>query len=431
MKRLITTAGLAALGAASVAPAFAQDAMINQKPWSIGASLRGFYDDNYLTYPKILRDRPGFDDGTFGFDVSPSVAVNLKREQTTFGLSYLYTFRYFIDRERPRDDNSHQVNLKLSHAFNERFTVDVKDSFVVAQEPSIIDPTISTTLPARSEGNNVRNYGVVQLNATIVENFSVTGGYSNAIYDYEEDATRIGGAAGSRSAVLDRMEHLFFVDGNYQVLPKTTVSLGYEFGINDFTSSDPLIDRGPTLPAWTGSVRDNRSHFVTVGIKQHLNPQIDVSAKVGVQFTQYDNQQLFQDETSPYAEGSARWGYMEGSSLQVGVRHQRLATDVRLINGFAIADQEATTIWASVNQAITSKITAIVMGQYQRSNYGGSTPGAPDALDNIFFVGATLAYQFNPHIAAEAGYTFDRLDSDLAFRSYSRNRVFIGTRLNY
>src|SRR5258705_1038490 len=147
MKRMITTAGLAALGAASFAPTFAQDAMINQKPWSIGASLRGFYDDNYLTYPRVLRNRPGFDDNTFGFDISPSAAVNLKHDQTTFGLSYLYTFRYFIDRERPRDDQSHQANMKLSHAFNERFSVDVKDSFVVPQEPSVIDPTVSTTFP--------------------------------------------------------------------------------------------------------------------------------------------------------------------------------------------------------------------------------------------------------------------------------------------
>jgi len=447
---MITTAGLAALGAASVAPTFAQDAMINQKPWSIGASLRGFYDDNYLTYPKILRDRPGFDDGTVGFDVSPSVAINLKREQTTFGLNYLYTFRYFADRERPRDDQMHQLNLKLSHSFNERFSLDVKDSAVVAQEPSILDPTISTTLPSRAEGDNFRNFGTIQFNASVVENFSVTGGYSNSIYDYQQDqqdvirtsndaADRAGIPRalglnplgyGSRSAVLDRMEHLIFVDGNYQVLPKTTVSLGYQFGINDYTSQDRLFRVGGT--DYTGSVRDNRSHFVTLGIKQHLNPQLDVSAKVGGQFVQYDNQTLFKDEINPYAEGSARWGYMEGSSLQVGVRHQRLPTDVRVVgNGTPIADQEATTIWISVNQAITSKITAIILGQYQHSVYGGSTPGAGDTVDEIFYAGATVAYQFNPHIAAEAGYSFDRLDSDLPFRSYSRNRVFLGTRLNY
>jgi len=114
------------------------------------------------------------------------------------------------------------------------------------------------------------------------------------------------------------------------------------------------------------------------------------------------------------------------------VRHQRAATDVRLVNGQAVADQEATTVWLSVNQAITAKLSALIIGQYQHSVYGDSTIGSTgEATDEIFFAGATLAYQFNPHIAAEAGYTFDRLDSDLGVRSYTRNRVFIGTRLNY
>src|SRR5205085_2116944 len=150
----------------------------NQKPWSIGASLRGFYDDNYLTYPRALRDAPGFDDNTFGFDISPSAAVNLKRDQTTFGLSYLYTMRYYIDRADDHIDHSHQVNLKLSHSFNERFSADLKDSFVIAQEPAIIDPTLTTTLPARAEGDNMRNYGTIQFNSAIVENFSVSAGYT-------------------------------------------------------------------------------------------------------------------------------------------------------------------------------------------------------------------------------------------------------------
>jgi len=432
MKRLMTTAGLAALGAASVAPTFAQDAMINQKPWSIGASLRGFYDDNYLTLPRALRDRPGFDPDTFGFDIAPTAAINLKREQTTFGLSYLYTFRYFIDRERPRDDQSHQVNLKLSHTFNERFSADLKDSFVVAQEPAIIDEAF-ITYPARSEGNNVRNTGTIQLNAAVMDNFSVDAGYSNSYYDYDQEAADVAGSPGvaSRSAVLDRIEHEIFAHGNYQILPKTTLSLGYKFELIDFTSSEDFI------PGWPASARDNRSHIVTLGVKQHLNPQLDVSAEAGAQFTQYDNQTLFDDDMSPYGAASVRWAYMQGSSLNAGVKYMRVATDVRLVENKAIADQQATLLWLSVNQAITSKITAIVMGQYQHSKYGDSTVGGTaDVSDNLFFAGATIAYQFNPHIAAEAGYTYDRLDSDLDFqntgaRGYTRNRVYIGTRLNY
>jgi hypothetical protein len=429
MKRLITTAGLAALGAASVAPACAQDAMINQKPWSIGASLRGFYDDNYNTLPRVLRDAPGYDDSTFGFDIAPTAAVNLKKEQTTFGLSYLYTFRYYIDRESPRDDQSHQINLKLSHAFNERLTVDLKDSFVIAQEPAVIDPAF-VTYPARAEGDNMRNAGTIQLNATIVDNFSMDAGYSNTYYDYEQDGGDL--AIGSRSATLDRIEHGFFMHGNYQLLPKTTLSLGYRFDVIDYTSEDVFI------PGWTGSARDNRSHTVTLGVKQHLNPQLDVSAEAGATFTQYDNQTLFDDDMSPYASASVRWAYMQGSSLNAGVKHQKVPTDVRVIDTKAIADQQATLFWVSVNQAITPKITAIVMGQYQHSEYGDSSVGGVRSLsDNLFYAGATIAYQFNPHIAAEIGYTYDRLDSDfntpnnIAIRSFTRNRVYVGTRLNY
>jgi len=430
MKRLITTAGLAALGAASVAPTFAQDAMINQKPWSIGASLRGFYDDNYLTYPRALRDRAGFDDNTFGFEVAPSAAINLKNEQTTFGLSYLYTFRYYIDREDNEYDQSHQVNLKLSHVFNERFSADLKDSFVIAQEPSIIDPAI-VTYPARAEGNNIRNTAGIQLNAAIVENFSADLGYNNSYYDYEQDAGDLIGITpngqGSHSAVLDRLEHDIYAHGNYQLLPKTTLSLGYRYDIVDYRSNDLV------LPGIRGNDRDNTSHIGTLGIKQHVNPQLDVSAEAGVQYSLYDNQTLFKDDISPYGAASVRWAYMQGSSLNAGVKHSKAPTDVRITtDGHAVADQEATLFWLSVNHAITSKITAILMGQYQYSSFGDSSAGSSsDDVDHLFFAGATIAYQFNPHIAAEAGYTYDRLDSDLPARGYSRNRIYVGTRLNY
>ncbi len=419
---------MAALGVASLAPAFAQGA---QKPWAIGASLRGFYDDNIYTYPGTAA-LPRLD--TFGFEASPSASYNLKRDQTTFGASYLYSMRYYIDRPRPRDDQSHQANLKLSHAFNERFSLDVKDSFVVAQEPSVLDPTVNTTLPARAEGNNVRNTGGVQLNANVFENFGVLLGYNNTIFDYEQEAQDVTNAGnpiglGSRSAVLDRMEHLFFLDGNYQVLPKTTATLGYQYGITDFTSGDPLFILGPTL--YNGAVRDSDSHFISLGVRQNVNRSLDLSAKAGVQLTSYKSP-LFDDGVGPYAEASARWGYAQGSSLQAGVRHQRVPTDVRtLAGGLPAADAEATTVYLNINHAITAKISAIAMAQYQHSSYGESTPGAADAADDLIFAGLTLTYQFNPHVAAEVGYTYDRLESDLPVRGFSRNRVFVGTRLSY
>ena len=69
MNKITTTAGLFALSAASIhaavntMPAGSQQAT---KPWSVSATLRGFYDDNYSTSPRDLRRN------SFGIEVSPS-----------------------------------------------------------------------------------------------------------------------------------------------------------------------------------------------------------------------------------------------------------------------------------------------------------------------------------------------------------------------
>ena len=51
MKKIIASVGLVAAGAASVQAQYAPGLTSQEmtKPWSLSASLRGFYDDNYLT----------------------------------------------------------------------------------------------------------------------------------------------------------------------------------------------------------------------------------------------------------------------------------------------------------------------------------------------------------------------------------------------
>src|SRR5688572_11732252 len=109
MNKITMTAGMFALSAASLRAADAMDAGTQQatKPWSVSATLRGFYDDNYSTSPREIRR------DSFGFEVSPSASLNLIRDQTAIGLSYVYSYRWYEDRDSldlPADDQSHQVN---------------------------------------------------------------------------------------------------------------------------------------------------------------------------------------------------------------------------------------------------------------------------------------------------------------------------------
>jgi hypothetical protein len=69
MKKVIASAGLLALGAVGVHDARADWAAGPDKPWSVSANLRGFYDDNINTQPDDAAGRQS----SFGFILSPSI----------------------------------------------------------------------------------------------------------------------------------------------------------------------------------------------------------------------------------------------------------------------------------------------------------------------------------------------------------------------
>src|SRR5580765_6892989 len=89
MKKLAASVGLVALGAStwhSVCAAAPGDA---SKPWSISASLRGFYDDNI--YAQGGPDKTD----SFGFSVSPSVGYAIVQDQTAINARYTYSGSWY------------------------------------------------------------------------------------------------------------------------------------------------------------------------------------------------------------------------------------------------------------------------------------------------------------------------------------------------
>src|SRR5687767_8237835 len=105
MKRIVASVGLVAVGAtglhaASYAPGLTREE--TSKPWSVSASLRGFYDDNYITAPS------GFEEESFGFEISPTVAINLPMDRTYIGASYTYSLKFYADRDDDPTDHQHE-----------------------------------------------------------------------------------------------------------------------------------------------------------------------------------------------------------------------------------------------------------------------------------------------------------------------------------
>ena len=135
MNKIVASVGLAALGASRIQAVYAQNSAPPPKSWSVQASLRGFYDDNINS---THSDRQS----SMGFEVSPGVGLNLKSDQTSFIMGYVYTFKWYDELPQGNTehyDQIHVFNAQLDHRFSERYDLAIKDSFVIGQEPAVVE----------------------------------------------------------------------------------------------------------------------------------------------------------------------------------------------------------------------------------------------------------------------------------------------------
>ncbi len=181
MRKFFVCAGLALAGTTGLQAAYAPDLnqMETAKLWSVSGTLRGFYDDNYNTAPSGPTKRD-----SFGFEVSPSLSLNVPLQQTELGLKYTYGLYYYQDREQLNGrpiDQTHQLDLWVDHAFTERWQAKVQDTLAVGQEPQLIN---GGTL-YRTEGNNIHNMGAISLDTQWTRLLGTELSYQNNFYDYQ------------------------------------------------------------------------------------------------------------------------------------------------------------------------------------------------------------------------------------------------------
>ena len=441
MKHVFTSAGLLALGAASI---YAYDPELTRqqtgRPWAVAATVRGFYDDNPTTSPDRFVEtdragnvvlnpftgtpRVGHPEGSFGVEVSPSVHLNLPLEQTFISLGYLYSLRWYDDRQY-HTDQAHEFDGKLRHQFSPRHELGVSDSFVYTSEPTVADRGGIITAPTRTRGNVLHNNGSIEDNIGLSQKFALSLGYMNNWYDYDQEGP------GSRSALLDRMEHLIRIDGRYQVNPSLVGLLGYSFGINDYTGDDAIAYdfRFPIPRPIKSDIRDSYMHRVYVGADYDITAKLRTSVRVGGEYWDYHNSG--ESSFNPYADASVSYVYLPGSSVEFGIRHSRNATDIVTPDrgGNVTLDAETTVLYAQVSHRITAKLTGTLLGQYQTSQFNDGVNDSEG--EDLILVGINFDYRFTEHFSGEVGYNFDSLNSDIKDRGYDRNRVYIGLRASY
>jgi hypothetical protein len=442
MKKLFVSAGLVALGAATLDSAMADGGVTSPNFWSVGATLRGFYDDNY----NIANNGKG----SFGLELTPTISFHEPFKQTDVGIRYTYGLYYYEDRQEigvNPFDQSHQVDLWVDHAFDERWHTKITDTFAVGQEPELLTPNPLTgvAVPLRINGDNISNHGGIVLNTQWSRLFSTTLTYDNSLYDYDSGGATVnssgalvlgnGNAGPSLAGVLDRIEQNVALDLNWNAQPETTFLIGYQFSWTDYDGNEPIaVYNAPSGQPFIyhSADRDTYSHYGYAGMVHEFTPNLSGTIRVGASYTSAYADPLFPSTSwSPYADISMSYTYTAGSYFQFGFTHDVASTDQVApdAGGHITQYAEDSVIYLDINHRITPKLTATAIGRVQYSTFTGGSAGANDETD--YGVGLNFSYALNAHFSLDGGYNFDDIVTQISGYAYTRNRVYLGVSASY
>lgn len=444
MKRIVASVGLVAIGATGIQSASAQalGAPDATKPWTIAATLRGFYDDNPATFPNHATVPAGDHRDSYGFQVMPSAALNWAMDQTTINLGVLYSLKYYENEpigSASHTDNEFTFSAGLSHSFSERTKLHVNDSFVLGQEPDTLRANNTFATFQRVSGDNIRNYGSIGLDQQFTPLFGMGFGYDNALYDYKDRSYTVvnGLISPSLAGSLNRIENRPHIEGLWQVMPETKALVGYQFTQVGYTGDQPIAGVGANPSTWAKSdTRDYREHSFYVGAEHKFSPELTGALRAGGSYSDYYNDPYTSSGWAPYVSASMKYAYLPGSSAELGLSYDRSPTDVvgyvpmgATSQAGITVDSGAAVVYANVVHRIIPNLFANVMGQFQNNHYNG---GAYDGQnDQYYLAGVDLEYRVNQYFSAHTGYNYDKLASSINDRGFDRNRVYIGVTASY
>ncbi|TAL04789.1 MAG: hypothetical protein EPO07_04720, partial [Verrucomicrobia bacterium] len=369
MKKIAASVGLVTLGAVALQNANAAglaDAA-GGKPWSVSATLRGFYDDNIFTSSSTNRV------DSFGMEVSPSVGYTLVQDQTSLGAKYTYSGSWYEAAQSTtlgHWSHSHEFQGDLAHAFSPRVNVLAREAFVIGQEPDSLRSGNYVINPQRIPGSNVRNNGKIVADIQVTREFSLEVGYGNNYWDYENklnpatDLVTFTDSSGSWTAVnqsslsgeLDRIEHLPSIEGNWLLAPQTHAVLGYQFTQVNFTGDEPIsgtissTSTNHPVDATYSADRDSRQHTGYGGLDHTFGPDLSGSIRAGVTYRESYNSPSQPTDLAPYVSAGLNYAPTPDTSVSLNYSHDLNVSDV-------VGTNPANFVRGMENDVISASLT--------------------------------------------------------------------------
>lgn len=311
-------------------------------------------------------------------------------DQSVIAGTYGLTLDQFKSRPGDKLLDSHDLALRVAHAFTPVTSLDVQNNFNVSRNPESLlagQPVNTDQSLTRNQLDGRFTTPMTQKVGALLKARSVTFNYRDA---------RLG-----RS--LDRTENLFGVASTYAILPETKLVGEYRF-------QDVAYRR-------EGGFKDKQSNYVMAGADYALARTLSVSSRLGVEWRQRVGER---DVTAPFVEFSGKYDYSQRSYAAAGYAYTLDETSDTL----RFLDSRVHRLFANVQHAVSALTVASASATFEPARLYGRRFQA-DINEDTWRVGAAFTYQPNKNWTLSANVDYDRVRSDDAFRSLRRKRVGI------
>jgi hypothetical protein len=332
------------------------------------------------------------------WEVAPRVTYYRSiSDQTFFSLSYGLLLDEFENRPGQKLLPSHNVNVRLAHAFSQSSTIDFSDTLDIARNPQALLPL--SNVPVNTDQSLTHNQLDGHYAGSLTPKIGIEVKARSAQFSFRNEVLK---------RMLDHIENLYGLAGNYAVLP-------------EFKAVGEVRHQDVYYSKQGYEEKNKRSNYAMAGFDYALAKKFTVTARAGAEWRHRVNAP---DTSAPFVEFTGEYHYTEESFISGGYSHSiEEASDPT-----TYTDQKMDRFFVSVQHSFTALIVGSASIDYEPATLQarpGHVPPATNLDESTRRMGVALTYLPRKNWMISATYDYDRVLSDEPSRTTERQRVGI------
>ena len=311
-------------------------------------------------------------------------------DQTFLSAGYGLTLDRFDRRPGDKLVDSHDLSVRLAHAFSKATTIDLNESFLVSRNPE----SLLAGVPLNTDQSFTRNQLDGRFVTPLAPKTGLTAKARSTYYQYRND---------SLGRNLDRTETLVGFAADHRLVPELKLVGEYRFQDVSYRRS--------------GDLKDKTSHYLMAGVDYEVAQKTSLSTRLGGERRSRDTER---DLTAPFAEFSVKHDYAPKSYLAGGYVYTIEETS----DVVRFTDAKVHRIFGTVQHAVSALVIASASVTYEPSQLQGRR-GFADVDETNVRSGAVLTYLPTKNWSASATFDHDRVQSDDTSRRLRRARIAV------